>query len=205
VWNRLRYTVWAPWYDRLVGLVGFDDARRRSIERLGLEPGQRVLIAGAGTGLDLPHLPDTIDITAVDVTPAMLARLRRRATALGRTVQIQTMDVRRLSFADASFDAVVLHLILAVMPEPLRGLREAARVVKPGGRVAVFDKFLRRDERLSFRRWLLNLVARPLFSDVNRRFEPLLEGSGLRVEQDEPAGFGGMYRVITLRKPPAPA
>jgi ubiquinone/menaquinone biosynthesis C-methylase UbiE len=201
MWNRLRYTFWAPVYDRLVAAVAFDRWRARSIEALGLQPGQRLLIVGAGTGLDLPHIPRGVRITAVDVTPAMLRRLVGRAQDLGLDVHAEVMDARTLGFEPESFDAVILHLILAVMPEPERGLAEAARMVRAGGRLAVFDKFLRDDERPSFRRRMLNLVARATFSDMNRRLGPLVEGTGLVVERDEPVAFGGMYRIATLRKP----
>jgi ubiquinone/menaquinone biosynthesis C-methylase UbiE len=201
MWNRIRYTLWSPFYDALVAQVGFDDIRRQSIEQLHLRPGDRVLIDGAGTGLDLPHVPPGVEITAVDVTPAMLARLSRRASALGLSVRAQVMDARRLGFEDASFDAVVLHLILAVMPEPGRGLGEAVRVLKPGGRIAVFDKFLGDDQEATAGRRLLNLVMKALFTDMNRRFGPLLRPTTLIVERDEPVAFGGMYRSITLRKP----
>lgn len=201
MWNRLRYTFWAPFYDWIVGAVGFSESRRRSIERLRLEAGDRVLLVGAGTGLDLDYLPRAASITALDVTPAMLDRLERRSARTGRTVSARIMDARQLSFADAEFDAVVMHLILAVMPEPERGLKEAARVLKPGGRIAVFDKFLGDDQRLSVRRRLLNAFAKPLFSDMNRRFGPLVAGTDLTIEYDEPAAFGGMYRVMTLKKP----
>ena len=201
MWNRLRYTAWAPIYDALAGAAGFTEARRRSIGRLNLAPGNRVLVVGAGTGLDLEYLPADVAITAVDVTPAMLRRLQARAARSGRQVSAHVMDARHLQFADHSFDAVVMHLIVAVMPDPEQGLQEADRVLRPGGRIAVFDKFLRQGERPAVRRRLLNLIAKPLFSDMNRHLEPLVATTSLQVERDEPIAFGGVYRIATLRKP----
>jgi ubiquinone/menaquinone biosynthesis C-methylase UbiE len=199
MWNRLRYTVWAPAYDAIARAAGFDTARRLSIDRLQLASGDRVLIVGAGTGLDLDFLPSNVHVTAIDVTPAMLKRLELRAARTGRSVTVRIMDARQLTFPDASFDAVVMHLILAVMPEPERGLREAVRVLKPGGRIAVFDKFLGDEERPSLKRRLLNVLARPLFSDLNRRLGPMMARTPLIIEHDEPVAFGGTYRVVTLR------
>jgi phosphatidylethanolamine/phosphatidyl-N-methylethanolamine N-methyltransferase len=201
MWNRLRYTVWAPAYDAVVGAAGLNTARRLSIDRLRLASGNRVLIVGAGTGLDLDFLPPNVHVTAIDVTPAMLKHLDRRAAGTGRSVTARIMDARQLAFPDSSFDAVVMHLILAVMPEPERGLREAVRVLKPGGRIAVFDKFLRDEERPSLKRRLLNALAKPLFSDLNRRLGPLIAGTPLVIERDEPVAFGGTYRVVTLMNP----
>ncbi|HEX4914467.1 MAG TPA: class I SAM-dependent methyltransferase [Vicinamibacterales bacterium] len=201
MWNRLRYTLWAPAYDVVARAAGFDAARRLSIERLPLSQRARVLIVGAGTGLDLEFLPSTVDVTAIDVTPAMLKHLERRAAAAGRRVTTRIMDARQLEFSDASFDAVVMHLILAVMPQPERGLSEAVRVLKPGGRIAVFDKFLREQERPSLKRRLLNLIAKPLFSDLNRRLSTIIAGTPVLVEHDDAAAFGGTYRVVTLVKP----
>jgi phosphatidylethanolamine/phosphatidyl-N-methylethanolamine N-methyltransferase len=201
MWNRLRYTVWAPAYDAMVRVVGFDVARRLSIDRLRLAPNDRVLIVGAGTGLDLDFLPPGVHVTAIDVTPAMLKHLERRATSTGRSVTTRVMDARQLAFPDSSFDALIMHLILAVMPQPERGVREAVRVLKPGGRIAVFDKFLREQERPSLRRRLLNVVAKPLFSDLNRRLGPVIAGTPLVVEHDEPVAFAGTYRVVTLLNP----
>jgi ubiquinone/menaquinone biosynthesis C-methylase UbiE len=201
MWNRLRYTVWAPLYDALVGAVGFATARRHSIERLRLKAGDRVLIVGAGTGLDLDFVPPGMAITAIDVTPAMLRRLTRRTAHAGMRVSAHVMDARNLTFPDASFDAVIMHLILAVMPQPELGLKEAARVLKSGGRIAIFDKFLRDEERPSNARRLLNLITGTLFSDINRRLGPLVHGSGLVMERDEPAALDGVFRSITLSKP----
>lgn len=199
-WNRIRYTVWAPWYDALVAAADFGQARRESIDRLHLIAGQRVLLIGAGTGLDLDHLPAGVRITAVDITDAMLSRLRLRAARLGLEIETATMDARHLDFAAGQFDAVVMHLILAVMPEPELGLREAARVLAPGGRVAVFDKFLANDARASLMRRLGNLVIKPLFTDLNRRLEPLVAQTDLAIVGDTPSAYGGLYRIVTLAK-----
>jgi phosphatidylethanolamine/phosphatidyl-N-methylethanolamine N-methyltransferase len=199
-WDRRRYTVWAPIYDVLASPVGFGPARRRSIAALDLRPGDRVLLVGAGTGLDLEFLPPDVALMAIDVTPAMLSRLERRARARGIEVEARVMDARALAVPDESVDAVVAHLVLAVMPEPERGVREIARVLKPGGRVAVFDKFLRDGERPSIGRRLLNLVAKPLFTDINRHLGAIIAGTRLEVIRDEPAAFTGWYRVITLQK-----
>jgi ubiquinone/menaquinone biosynthesis C-methylase UbiE len=198
MWNRFRYTVWAPAYDTIVGAAAFNAARRLSIDRLRIASGHRLLIVGAGTGLDLDFLPSNVHVTAIDVTPAMLKQLERRAASAGRSVTTRVMDARHLTFPDSSFDAVIMHLILAVMPEPERGVREAVRVLKPGGQIAIFDKFLRDQERPSLKRRLLNVLAKPLFSDLNRRLGPLLADTPLSIEHDEPAAFGGTYRVVTL-------
>jgi ubiquinone/menaquinone biosynthesis C-methylase UbiE len=201
MWNRLRYTLWAPVYDAIARAAGFATARRLAIERLQLSAGDQVLVVGAGTGLDLEFLPSNVHVTAIDVTPAMLKRLERRAAERGVPVSAHIMDARQLAFPDSYFDAVVMHLILAVMPDPERGMREAVRVLKRGGRITVFDKFLRDDERPSVRRRLLNAVASPLFSDLNRRLGPLIAGTPLVVEHDEPVAFGGAYRIATLILP----
>ena len=201
-WQRWRYSLWSPLYD--VVIEPFSTARRRSLDLLNLQQGERVLIPGIGTGADLPLIPAGVEVSGTDVTPAML---RRAADRRRPNVTLKVMDASELDFPDAHFDAVVLHLILAVMDQPARGLREAARVLRPGGRIVVFDKFLADRETASLPRRLLNVVASFLFTDINRRFGDILAAadSGLEVAKEEPAGLNGVYRIILLRKPSLPA
>ena len=201
-WNRLRYTLYSPVYDQLVGRLGpFTRGRRRAFELAALQPGERLLLVAAGTGLDLPLLPPGVDVTAVDITPAMLHRLQARAGRLGRPAHAVVMDAARLAFPDASFDCVALHLALAVVPDPAATAREAARVLRPGGRVSLFDKFLPRGRRASPLRRLVSAAADLIASDLNRRLEPLLEQAGLRLTTLEPVGFAGNFVAARAEKP----
>ena len=114
---RYTYTLFAPIYDAFVAPFTAR-ARRDSLRRLREGPHADVLLVGVGSGLDLPLLPQGPRYTGLDLTPAMLARARRKAADLGLDIRLDQGDARRLPYGDATFDAVVLHLILAVTPHP---------------------------------------------------------------------------------------
>ncbi|MCX7147553.1 MAG: class I SAM-dependent methyltransferase [Sulfuritalea sp.] len=137
------YTLAAPFYDAFL-TAATRGARKRSLSALSHFPPRDVLLLGVGTGLDLPHLPNQHRYVGLDLTAAMLLRARPRAANL-QFIPLRG-DVQRLPFGDASFDVAVLHLILAVVPAPTLCLAEAVRVLKPGGQLLIFDKFLRRGE-----------------------------------------------------------
>ena len=198
-WKRLSYTLWAPLYSPVVGLL--NRFRRRSLELLDVQRGERVLIVGAGTGLDLDYLPTSAHITATDLTPAMLARLRRRAQRLDMNVEARVMDGHALEFPDAAFDVVILHFIIAVIPDPIRCIREIARVLRPGGRAAILDKFIPDGRRTPLLLRVLNPLARMIATDVTRQLGQILDGSGLEVTHDESFGPMGFGRIVLVHKP----
>lgn len=200
-WNRIRYSLLAPVYDRI---APFGAQRRRSIELLALRPGEHVLLSGAGTGADLDHLPAGTRITAVDIAPAMVARIRSRAARLGREVDARIGDAQALGLPDGSVDAVILHLIVAVAPDGARVVAEAARVLRPGGRAVILDKFVPDDAGPSLARRLLNVATNVIFSDVTRRLGPMVEGTALRVVHREPTGLGGRFEIVLLEQPASP-
>lgn len=191
------YTLLAPFYD-LVVRPFLAHARRRSLAALGHDHRSTVLLNGAGTGLDLPLLPQSHRYVALDLTRAMLRRGRARTGNLDLS-WVQGTSLA-LPFGDATFDSVILHLILAVVPEPARALAETARVLKPQGQVLVLDKFLRPGERAVLRRMVNPLAAR-VATRTDVVFEEVLAAvPELFVVSDEPDIAGGWFRRIVLVK-----
>lgn len=202
-WNRVRYGLYAPIYDIVADHV-FRQPRRQSLSQVEWQPDMRVLLVGAGTGLDLPWLPDDIALYATDLSPAMVQRIRQRAERLGRKVQIAEMDAERLTYPDSHFDVVIMHLVLAVIPDPARGLSEAYRVLKDGGQLCVLDKFQSDERPAGFARRTLNAFTSAIATDITRQARPLLEDAGFVIERDTPVLMGSLIRALLARKSAAP-
>lgn len=196
---RAAYSFWAPLYDAIVGGVGH--ARRRSIEVLAPRAGERILIVGVGTGLDLPLLPRHAAYEAVDLTPAMLRRAERRAARLGLPLVALEASASALPFEDARFDAAILHLVLAVVPDAPAALGEVRRVLKPGGRAVVWDKMRRPGRRPSLFRSAVHALTHRHLTGFMLDFHRAVAAVGaLRVTHDEPSVCGGMWRIVLLEK-----
>jgi phosphatidylethanolamine/phosphatidyl-N-methylethanolamine N-methyltransferase len=198
-WNQFIYRLWAPVYDATVGHF-FLPGRKRAMELLSLQPGERVLLVGVGTGADLPLLPKGVEVTGIDISPDMLARARQKLPLPGREVTLLQGDAQKLLADEAEYDAVIFNLILSVIPDGAACLRENLRALKPGGRAVVYDKFLPDGGRLTFLRRVLNLGSTLFGTDITRRFGNLAKGTGIRVVQDEPSLMKGTYRVLLIRK-----
>jgi ubiquinone/menaquinone biosynthesis C-methylase UbiE len=193
------YTLFAPGYDFLVGRA-LDKARRENLDALRGTHGQHVLLPGIGTGLDIPHLPQGNHYVGLDLTPAMLKHARHQPHSISLSVDFLVGDAMSLPFAEASFDWVILHLILAVVPHPERALSEASRVLKRAGKILIFDKFLKPRQKAPIRRMLSPLLGR-IATRTNVVFETLLDSCPdlVRVE-DVPALGNGWFRKLLLEK-----
>src|SRR4028118_964220 len=175
----------APTYDRRMSffervLVG--DGREWVCSRASGE----VLEVAVGTGRNFPFYPEGVQLTGIDLSPAMLEIARKKADELSLDADLRESDAQELPFADASFDTVVCTLSLCNIPDDRRAIAEMKRVLRPGGRLLLLDHV-----RASSKVWL---AVQRVLEPLPRRFacEHLLRrplehvvAEGFEVEQRE--------------------
>ena len=197
-WNKIRYTAYAPGYD-ILGTI-FSKSRDKSIRGLDIQKGDSVLIVGVGTGLDLEFITQDCQIIATDITQAMIARTLKRNGVLKRNLSAFVMDGQKMDFKENSFDKIILHLIIAVIPDPMACLKECERVLKPGGCLTIFDKFVPKGNTVSLLRKIFNPVTNFLFSNIDRSIERIADETQLLTVADAKADFNGNFRIIRMKK-----
>jgi ubiquinone/menaquinone biosynthesis C-methylase UbiE len=185
------YDSWMEVFDRVM----LGRGRRRLCSRAR---GKTLEIA-VGTGANLAHYPPDARLSAVDLSPGMLAVARRRAQRLDLDVELELGDAQRLRFGDEEFDTVTATLLLSTVPDPQRAVFEMQRVLRRGGRVLVLD-FAR--SPVTPVRWvqraLTPLTARSRFSLLR---EPLdyLDAAGFALEHADRFRCGLIEEVVARK------
>lgn len=133
-----------PLYDPLTRLLGVDAARADLIAQASLQPGQRALEIGCGTGslaVQLERLHPRVEVVGLDPDAKALARARRKAERAGVTIRLEQGYADQLPFESGSFDAVFSSLMLHHLDDEQQqaALREVHRVLRPGGTFHLLD------------------------------------------------------------------
>jgi len=200
--TRKRYERIAPIYDRMEAMSErrFHEWRPRLWAQVR---GPNVLEVGVGTGKNMPHYPRGMAITAIDLTPGMLAQAQRRAQALHVDVDLRLGDVQALEFADNTFNDVVATCVFCSVPDPVLGLQEMTRVLKPGGQVLLLEHMRSANPLIGLLMDILNpLVVRMMGANINRRTVENVQRSGLHLVRVEDVGLGGIFKLMVAQKAP---
>ena len=169
-------------------------------EWLGERARGRVLEVAIGTGLNLAHYPADVTITGIELSPAMLAVARQRATGHGRDVDLREGDAEHLPFEDASFDTVVCALSLCTIPNPDAALAEMRRVLGPGGRLLLLDHIGSSWPPVYAAQWLLERITiRAAGEHFTRRQLPLVKAAGFQIVETERLKAGTVERIHAVK------
>jgi ubiquinone/menaquinone biosynthesis C-methylase UbiE len=171
--------------------------------KVGESVSGRLLDVGFGTGLSLPHYPDSVEVVGVDASLGMLRFARQEALERGHAVRLVQVDAERLAFPDQSFDSVAFNLCLCTIPNPARALQEAVRVARPGAAMVFLEHV--RSHLLPVA--LLQEVLSPVFlalehDHVNRRTIDTIRAAGVEVVSIE-RWMLGFFNLIVGRAPGA--
>ncbi len=153
--NLTKYRWLSSIYDSAVGTSLFNRARQKEWELARIQPDQRVLIVGIGTGLDIPYIPLSAEVVGIDLSTEMLSQAKSKA--INRNISLYEMNAEELSFEEQSFDIVILNLILSVVGNPRKTMAEAYRVIKPSGSIWILGKFT--EKQIGFLRKTLSFIT----------------------------------------------
>lgn len=192
-------------YNRIAPLYNFIEA----IPEMMFKPWRKKLLAkakgtileiGVGTGKNFPHYPYGACVTGIDIADRMLVIARKKASELGLPFDLSERDVQSLHFPDNAFDTVVATFIFCSVPDPVQGLRELRRVVKPSGQILLLEH-VRIDRPIIG--WIMDrlnpMVVRIMGANINRRTLENVQKAGLRIESVEHLGLMKMVKMISAK------
>ncbi len=196
------YTSYAGVYDRIFGKV-FHEGRESAIRNLNVQPNERILEVGVGTGIALPMYPRHCRIIAIDFSEGMLEIAKKR-TAEHRMdhVTLHRMDAGAMEFEDNSFDTVVAAYVVTAVPDYRKVVSEMIRVCRPGGRIIMLNHFSKENKVIAAVEKVISPLTKHLGWRTDLSLNTVLEGTDLHVARKQnvnPLRFWALVECVNCK------
>ena len=195
------YAILSPVYDFLFDKI-FYPGRVAAVGLLEIQPGNRVLEVGVGTGLNLPLYARDCNVTGIDISKEMLRKAEERVLALGMVnTKLMVMDCAKLDFPDDSFDRVIATYVISAVPDPVKTLLEMRRVCKPSGHLVILNHFKSENPVIGMFEKLLAPVCTKIGFNTELKLMPLLERVALSPDQMHRVNLMNGWRLVRCINP----
>ena len=161
-----------------------------------------VLEVGVGTGKNLPYYNKDVDLTAIDFSPGMLEIAKSKKTeAYLKVLNLYEMDIQDLKFKDDTFDTVISTFVFCTVPDPIAGLKEVYRVLKPEGKVIFLEHMKSKYLVLNIFLYFMNIVStRILGTSMIRETQKNIEQAGFTIVSVENKLFDIVRLIIATKR-----
>jgi ubiquinone/menaquinone biosynthesis C-methylase UbiE len=143
----------------------------------------KILFLALGTGLDIEFFPPGRHIKAIDISPGMLEQAKVRINAYDGTIDVEGMDVHEMSFPDNEFDQIFTSCTFCSVPNPVEGLKQLKRVLKPDGELLMFEHTGSRYLPFRFMMDVMTQLTRKIGPDMNRTTVPNVKAAGFNITE----------------------
>ena len=160
-----------------------------------------VLEVGIGTGKNLHYYNKSVDLTAIDFSPGMLEIAKDKKIEVDLKVfKLYEMDVQDLEFEDNSFDTIISTFVFCTVPDPIAGLKEVCRVLKPEGKVIFLEHMKSKYSILNIFLYLMNIVSkRVLGTSMIKETQKNIEQAGFTIVSVEHKLFDIVRLIIATK------
>jgi len=157
-----------------------------------------ILEVGVGTGKNMPYY-GTGEYIGIDISRKMLEKSKKRTERIGRRIDLVQCDAELLPFRDGVFDAIISTYVFCSVENPVRGLKELYRVLRPDGRVFFLEHMRCENEIGGKILDALNPIARSFGPEINRRTVDNIKKAGFRIAEERWL-LTSVFRFIVAEK-----
>lgn len=196
--NQRAIKFWDGFAGKFEWLTKFSEWRWSGPKRdIFLKARGNTIMIGAGTGNDFKFFPPNLKITAIDFSRKMLDKAKNKVQKSLSPIDLKLEDIQSSSFEDESFDSAITSCAFCSVPDPLKGLREIYRILKPGGVLAMFEHTDSQNPAFRLALKIMNFLPGP---DLTRKTTQYVHDTGFEILAVNYI-FQDIVKSIHARKP----